>query len=153
MYIAASPNADYTIVIKQLFIDLIHALNPSYKLPCIRMIHLGIAEIAAEIRNRVAELIIAAARVNLGLDLWTAADGDHYLGVVAHFYCKQIKAPIRVVVGCRQLVLHATASNIAELVSPAKRAAVEIRGALRRRFIDCFHIGDSRLSKLYAAAI
>lgn len=55
-------------------------------------------------------------RVSLCLDLWTAADGAHFIGIVAHFYCKQKKKPIRVVVGCRQIRVAATAENIAQLV-------------------------------------
>ena len=44
-WIAASPNICYSIVIDKLFIDLIHSLNPSYKLPCLRMVELGSLEL------------------------------------------------------------------------------------------------------------
>jgi hypothetical protein len=115
IWIAASPNIPYSIVEEKLFIDYSHRLNPSYKVPCTRMIELGVAEIAGLIRSRVADLLTAAARVTICLDLWTAADGTHCLGIVAHFYCQSTKKPMRLVVGCRKLFESASATYVSQL--------------------------------------
>jgi len=102
-WIAASPNIDYSVATDALFIEWIRLFDPSYKLPCITSIKLGIVAIAAEIRSIVADLIEDADRVTICIDLWTASDGTRFLGIVTHFFCKSKKKPIRLVVGCKQV--------------------------------------------------
>ena len=114
-WIAASSNVGYMVVEEELFQRFCSAI-PGYKLPCIRTVKLKIAEIAGDIRLRVAALIEEADRTTICIDLWTAADGTHFVGIISHFYCKSMKKPIRLVIACKQITASATATNIATLV-------------------------------------
>ncbi len=85
-------------------------------IPCVLTIKHGIAVIAARIRLLMTKLIIESSSVTLCIDLWTAKDGTHILGITAHFYCSSKKQMIRLVIGCRQLFEPATAPYIAKLI-------------------------------------
>ena len=114
--IASSPNIGYSFVTDRLLCEWIQLFDPTYKPPSITKVKVGTFAIAAEMRTMIADLIQEADRVTICTDLWTAADGTHFLGIVAHFYCQSKCKPIRLIVGNKEITDSATASNIAKVI-------------------------------------
>ena len=113
MWIVASSNSGYSVVNDELFLEWCRSINLVYKVSCFCTVKRNIAN---NIRMKVVDVIKVAERVTLCLDLWTADDGTHILGVIAHLYCKERKRAIRIVVGCKEIETKASASNVAILV-------------------------------------
>lgn len=123
LWMAASPNISNSLVKEKLFKQFCTAI-PGYKLPCVQTIQLKIANIAADIRTNVAALVMESERTTVCTDLWTAADGTHFVGIIAHFYCKSKRKPIRLVIGCKEITESATAPSIAKLIENVWRCGL-----------------------------
>jgi hypothetical protein len=115
MWVAASAHSPYRVVADPMFAEFIRRLDPRYELPGRFTVARNVLELADEVRKLIFRKLQKAQYVTAGLDLWTRATGEPYMGIHVTFYDEEDERIRNFVIAVLAFPHPHTAPRIADL--------------------------------------